>query len=191
MPLVAVKRWQPWTRGRGVACSKVRSTSTPSQKHRRLHGWSFWCAVLRTPVCFTPSAVMTIWWDLMSVHCELYRNWQGHPCILKSLLFRTTLQACLSPSAPYLTLLRLSFSISPLNKQRWDCADKFSKNRLKDRVRGRRSERERDSVPKKLCVWKPVSTFVSASKSVFVCLFMHAWICTRALHPQHPRTSFF
>lgn len=112
-------------------------------------------AVLRTSACSIPSAVMTIWWDLMSAYCEFYQNWQGHQCILKSCLFPTTLWLCLfcswPPSSPNLTPLWLSFSISLLNKQRQkDYADKFNKDKLKDWVRGHRSEWTR------MCVWDSV-----------------------------------
>lgn len=50
-------------------------------------------ALLRTSACYR---LMTIWWDLMPVYCELYQNWQGHPCILMPCLFPTTLQLCFS-----------------------------------------------------------------------------------------------
>lgn len=146
MPLVVVKRWQHWTQGHGMASRKVRSTHTSthtlSLAYTRVAPWAGPLdAAVRTSVCYIPSAVMTIWWDLMLLYCELYQNWQGHPCILMSCLFPTTLRLCLSLIAAPLATLWLSFSISLLNKQRQkDYGDKFNKDKLKDWVRGHRSD---------------------------------------------------
>lgn len=99
MPLLPVKRWQPWTKVDGLCCSKVKLTLFLTN----VPIWSrLLDAVPRTWDCYLPSAEMTIWWDLMPVYCELYRNWQGHPCILMSSLFPTSLflSHSLIPSSP-------------------------------------------------------------------------------------------
>ncbi len=127
---------------------------------------------------------MTIWWDLMPVYCELYRNWQGHPCILMSCLFPATLRLCVSHIPAPLNPLWLSFSISLLNKQRQkDYADKFNKDKLKDWVRGHRSEYARVRECMRACetVCEHVSALVCVSEGVLVYAFLicppRTWFC--------------